>query len=90
MTSQRKEHHISCSADSIGPILTFEQYAGCGRPNSTSTTTTTIEEDEPLFDQAILTYLEKNNFHKATLVQAQSIPVALCGKDLIVTSHTGR
>ena len=50
VTSQRKEHHISCSADSIGPILTFEQYAGCGRPNSTSTTTTTIEEDEPLFD----------------------------------------
>ncbi len=43
-----------------------------------------------IFDYEVLKYLEKNNFKKATLVQAQSIPIALCGKDLIVTSHTGR
>jgi hypothetical protein len=43
-----------------------------------------------LLDKVILDYLNKQQFEKATLVQAQSIPIAMTGRDLLVTSHTGR
>jgi len=42
-----------------------------------------------LLPPEILAYLEKNKYQMATPVQLQSIPVALTGKDILVTSPTG-
>ncbi len=93
--SWREENEVSCSIDDIDPILSFQEYGGSidngDKTSETSTgTSTTGQWQEPIFDREVLRYLEKNNFKKATLVQSQSIPIALCGRDLIVTSHTGR
>ena len=96
----RKKHDITCSIDYIDPIESFDLYGN----NSDAKQPKGIKEKEQggayydnedeaipsLFDPNILNYLDKNNFKKPTLVQAQCIPIALCGRDLIVTSHTGR
>lgn len=91
--SWRQENEVSCSIDDIDPILLFQEYGGSignvDKSCTTSNTSTTDHHQEPIFAGEILGYLEKNNFKKATLVQSQSIPIALCGRDLIVTSHTG-
>jgi hypothetical protein len=100
--SWRKDNNIKCSIEDVDPILTFDQYGislPFGHDDAAAAAAAVVQgvseehdndDDLPLFDSAILAYLNKNNFKTATLVQAQSIPVALCGKDLLVTSHTGR
>ncbi|GFH56843.1 hypothetical protein CTEN210_13319 [Chaetoceros tenuissimus] len=42
-----------------------------------------------IFPSSIQTFLKKQNYHQATPVQAQAIPITLSGHDLIVTSSTG-
>jgi len=74
--SWRKENQVSCTMN-VDPIQSFDQYG----PSDTS--------ENGLFATEVLSYLQKHSFHQATLVQAQSIPVALAGHDLLVTSHTG-
>jgi len=75
-SSWRRENEVSCSID-IDPILSFDQYG----PSSTN--------EHGIFASEILGYLHKNDFRQTTLVQSQSIPAALAGHDLLVTSHTG-
>jgi len=75
-SSWRRENEVSCTVD-IDPIQSFDQY---GPKESMG---------NGIFATEILAYLSKNGFRDATTVQAQSIPVALAGRDLLVTSHTG-
>ena len=72
----RRENEITCSINTIDPIISFSDYG----PSSNGS---------GIFPPEILSYLHKNDFHQPTQVQAQSIPSALAGHDLIVTSHTG-
>jgi len=75
-SSWRKENEVSCTVD-MDPIQSFDQYG----PKETL--------GNGIFATEILSYLSKNGFRDATTVQAQALPVALAGRDLIVTSHTG-
>jgi len=69
----RIQNGVSCSVE-IDPILSWGQSSANKRD---------------IFTKDILSYLHCNNFRQATPVQAQSIPVALAGHDLLVTSRTG-
>lgn len=74
----RREHDISCSNPTIDPVTSFSDYGSSpSHPNN------------HVMPPEILSHLHKNDFHKPTEVQAQSIPAALAGHDLIVTSQTG-
>ena len=72
----RRENGVICSIELIDPITSFEDYGSTSNGHG-------------IFAPEIMTYLHDNGFHKATHVQSQSIPLALAGRDLIVTSHTG-
>jgi len=74
--SWRRENEVTCTMN-IDPIQSFDQYG----PSDTSA--------NGLFVTEVLSYLNKTGFRQATIVQGQSIPVALAGHDLLVTSHTG-
>jgi ATP-dependent RNA helicase DDX42 len=74
----RAQHDVTCSLD-IDPIESFTEYG----PGPTSA------KADGIFPREVLSYLNENGFHQATKVQAQSIPAALAGYDLLVTSHTG-
>ena len=75
-SSWRSQNEVTCTVD-IDPIQSFDQYGP------------TESLGNGIFATEILAYLSKNGFRDATTVQAQSIPVALAGRDLLVTSHTG-
>jgi len=77
----RKENTVTCSID-VKPIVCFEDYGSICEENDGT-------ERESLFPPSVLRYLSQNGYREATLVQAQAIPVALSGRDLLVTSQTG-
>lgn len=77
-SSWRSEHDVSCSED-VDPIVLFSQY---DEPSTQS-------DNTMIFPKEVLSYLNHHNLHQATAVQAQSIPAALAGYDLLVTSQTG-
>jgi Superfamily II DNA and RNA helicases len=80
----RSQYDVTCSLD-IDPIESFAQY---GPPTSSSSNSSAHHADG-IFPTNVLSYLKENGFHQATTVQAQGIPAALAGYDLLVTSHTG-
>mmetsp|Transcript_11890 Transcript_11890/g.22262 ORF Transcript_11890/g.22262 Transcript_11890/m.22262 type:complete len:690 (-) Transcript_11890:8114-10183(-) len=72
----RSQHDVTCSMN-IDPMESFSLYG----PTSSNS--------DGIFPKEVLCSLNDNGFHQATTVQAQSIPAALAGHDLLVTSHTG-
>jgi len=95
----RTTNIVQCSID-IEPILAFDEYGAAAttarrrqrQQNHDPTNRPKGEEemtDEGLLPPEVLTYLSKNGYREPTPVQAQAIPVALSGMDLLVTSQTG-
>jgi ATP-dependent RNA helicase DDX42 len=76
--SWRSDYDVSCSVDDVDPIFSFTELGTCSNDNQST-----------ILPQSILEYLETNGYKEPTLVQSQCIPLALSGKDLLVTSHTG-
>jgi Rad3-related DNA helicase len=78
----RSDYDVSCSIDTVDPIFSFAELGSCHDDVGDSTRTA-------ILPQTILEYLDENGYKEPTLVQSQCIPLALYGKDLLVTSHTG-
>jgi len=75
----RMDYDVSCSIDTVDPILSFADLESNSHDHHQGT----------IIPQTILEYLDENGYKEPTLVQSQCIPLALYGKDLLVTSHTG-
>lgn len=77
--SWRKEHNITISPASFAAKIELQ-------PLLTPFSSPPFSD---LFPKPIIKSLSNSNLQKPTVVQAQAIPVALAGKDVIVTATTG-
>ena len=82
-SSWRTEHSISVTTSSTDSTLPHPPSL---TPLITPFKSTPLSNILP---DAIVKYLTNNNLQKPTLVQAQTLPIALAGHDIIVTASTG-
>jgi len=77
--SWRDSHKISIGPDSFDPILSFS----CLSISKVSS------HDDHIFPESLLKAIRSSGIEKPTPVQAQTLPVALAGRDAMVTANTG-
>jgi len=95
----RTKHTVTCSVG-VRPVLSFDEYGeeaaqrrrrrrGTSHDGATGGDGGEEEEEGGAFAPEVLAYLGKNGYREPTPVQAQAIPIAMTGRDLLVTSQTG-
>jgi len=98
--SWRAEHNVVCTPPIYDPILGFGDLVPPSPPscvqhdandgnnnNGTVTTTTTITP--PVFPEELIQTIVKCGYDTPTIVQSQTLSVALSGCDALITAATG-
>lgn len=83
----RKEHSVTCSA-SIDPVYHFAELTGANGDIGDSDVNANINVN--VFGASLTAAIVKAGYQTPTHVQSQTLPVALAGKDALVTAATGQ
>jgi hypothetical protein len=82
----RKEHDVVCTPGKYDPILGFGELEDNGDSNKTTNSTTTEHKIVP---PELIKAIAKSGYDSPTIVQSQTLPVALSGNDALITAATG-
>ncbi|KAL7539455.1 hypothetical protein ACHAXR_009301 [Thalassiosira sp. AJA248-18] len=76
----RKEHEVVCTPSNFDPVLGFGDLGGVGAGQATAST---------VFPEELIRTIAQSGYDSPTLVQSQTLSVALSGNDALITAATG-
>ena len=79
----RKEHDVVCTPSTFDPILGFGELGGDGGASGVSSGDR--KSSTAVFPEELLRAIAQSGYDTPTLVQAQTLAVALSGKDALIT-----
>jgi len=96
--SWRTEHNVVCTPPIYDPILGFgdlvppppcEHDANSSSSSNNDGTVTTTTTTTPVFPEELTRTIVKCGYDSPTIVQSQTLSVALSGRDALITAATG-
>ncbi|KAL7544287.1 hypothetical protein ACHAWF_007671 [Thalassiosira exigua] len=81
----RTEHDVTCAPGGYDPILGFGELGGHGGGHGNGNGS----DDRAVFPEELVRAIARSGYDSPTLVQSQTLPVALSGADALVTAATG-